>query len=1104
MHRMMEPVAFTPDQEGWNRLIAYALRCVEAESARAIAPLDTRPGDPPWYPLRGPEALVTGRADFVRAPAELARRLDGRRTDLPETIACGWPAVVTRNPDTGRLGVAPLFVVFAQPDRRDGAWTLAATTEPEFNLAALAASPERAAPAAEIAALPLPFGDPAAFAKVAVEAGVRLGFPDARGQSFNPDETAALAPAARPGVWNAAVAVIADRAGFFHQLHRELQTLSAVPDWHGTAAALLIGAEGAARREPSSPLAAPLRVNRSQREALDAMRTEPLSVVIGPPGTGKTQLVANAVANAWLDGETVLVTSTNNAAVDVAAERARRDIAPGLLVRTGNRNLKTQVAAQVSTAASWARSHDGLAPDAMLPRLTRTARERQALTAHADAVSALERELLRAAQRHQEAYGEWRRAAARLWPGNGARLERAALLAEWIDGGLRAAAESVEAASERAAHHRGETAEPADAARAEAWRAVDRAASALWSGGDSRAPAPSGGDAERLARKASRLETTFWFRQRRQRALRARLQCADGAPMREIGAWARAVEEWRARESDWAACDAEQRRLDGEHEAARAEMRLAAARSGAEADATAIALWRQAGLLASGIGDEIAKLNGELRVLTGDARSERPEAVEPADREWTEASRDTVRATVAECISRAEPGSVPAFSSVSPAAAPFAHAVKRAMSVYRGWASTSLSLAGNFPLEAGLFGLVIVDEASQCGVASVIPAAYRARRLAVVGDPNQLRPIATAGAAVLRRIARECDLEEDNLRERGLHHRDGSAYGAFEYALRSQRLRQPHLLSEHYRCHPHIAKWFNEAFYGGELVVLTDTSGFGGGRALTWRDEDAEAIRPERGGGWVNDAQAKAAADMLLELMGGDEDGLTAAVVTPYAAQADLIEREVKRRISEERLAEADLVCGTAHRLQGAERDVVVFSSVLSPSMPGYAAAWIERERHLLNVAASRARRTLAVIGHPGIDAGASPTLFALREHIRNVTESGTRGLAPAAFAVTASGAEKLAFEAMRARGLNPLAKMTVGGYELDFALIDGGARLNVEIDGKHHADRGADGARDAALAAEGWRVLRLPAWRCYSEPDAAAVDVAQEWEQARRRFRMT
>ena len=46
----------------------------------------------------------------------------------------------------------------------------------------------------------------------------------------------------------------------------------------------------------------------------------------GPPGTGKTQLVVNAVTNAWLEGEKVLVTSTNNAVVDVAVARAETDV----------------------------------------------------------------------------------------------------------------------------------------------------------------------------------------------------------------------------------------------------------------------------------------------------------------------------------------------------------------------------------------------------------------------------------------------------------------------------------------------------------------------------------------------------------------------------------------------------------------------------------------------------------------------------------------------------------------------------------------------------------------------------------------------------------
>ena len=83
-------------------------------------------------------------------------------------------------------------------------------------------------------------------------------------------------------------------------------------------------------RHPSAPLAAPLDCNQSQEETLERFRRDTLTIVTGPPGTGKTQLVVNAVANAWLDGDRVLVTSTNNGAVDVAVTRAAEDVSPRL------------------------------------------------------------------------------------------------------------------------------------------------------------------------------------------------------------------------------------------------------------------------------------------------------------------------------------------------------------------------------------------------------------------------------------------------------------------------------------------------------------------------------------------------------------------------------------------------------------------------------------------------------------------------------------------------------------------------------------------------------------------------------------------------------
>ena len=60
---------------------------------------------------------------------------------------------------------------------------------------------------------------------------------------------------------------------------------------------------------------------------------------------------------------------------------------------------------------------------------------------------------------------------------------------------------------------------------------------------------------------------------------------------------------------------------------------------------------------------------------------------------------------------------------------------------------TSLSARGRLPFEPGIFDLVVIDEASQCDIASALPLLYRARRAVIIGDPLQLKHVSTRGAA---------------------------------------------------------------------------------------------------------------------------------------------------------------------------------------------------------------------------------------------------------------------------------------------------------------------------------------------------------------------
>ena len=183
------------------------------------------------------------------------------------------------------------------------------------------------------------------------------------------------------GVYNAAVSVLTEASGFNVALVEELRELQTCEDWATTAAALLLRHGSAPEKDgrpPSGPLAAPLACNQSQEETLERLRRERLAIVTGPPGTGKTQLVVNAVTNAWLDGDKVLVTSTNNAAVDVAVARAESDIVSGLLMHTGNRAERDQVPNRITVASGRAAAHTGDRAEARA-RLKRVATERTQL-----------------------------------------------------------------------------------------------------------------------------------------------------------------------------------------------------------------------------------------------------------------------------------------------------------------------------------------------------------------------------------------------------------------------------------------------------------------------------------------------------------------------------------------------------------------------------------------------------------------------------------------------------------------------------------------------------------------------------------------------------
>jgi very-short-patch-repair endonuclease len=815
----------------------------------------------------------------------------------------------------------------------------------------------------------LPFGDAEATRARIIDVLETLGFDASR---IDPDTLTGRGTTAA-GVHNVAVAFRGPSNHATRALGEELAALRQRNDWQHTAARWLVesprGADDTGTGQAPSGLAAglppvtvrSLQLNDSQEQAVLAAGKSPVTVVTGPPGTGKSQLVAAVVANQWLAGRSVLVASTNNKAVDVAVDRCET-IDPALLVRTGNREKR----------------------DA-LPSLLEQLTGRGAT------------------------------------PGPSRNVIRRQLEAA--------------AAGREAVHRRLADRTATESALAQQILDVEALRTMLWG-----APAPGPVHHQRAAlrRAAHTLRRSRWFRGRRARRLLAAAQPTRPAVrVEDVVAWA----------------DAE----------VRADELIAR-------------------VSALGPADPVRDREELAAVTTA----------------WTEAGTTALLDTVQQQLHHGH-GALQQLSHLRAAARTArAAAIARTFPYVPGWACTTLAAQANFPLQAGLFDLLVIDEASQCSVADVLPLAYRARRILVVGDPNQLTPVVTLGRAAIHGIARTAGTTHVQMRAAAVSIGDDSAFTA--YVARSAGA--PHLLEEHYRCHPEIARFFNEQFYAGSLRILTDVTGPTSPRGLSFVDVPGSTRRGETGGAYNVD-EADAVVAWVLEH--GDEPG-TLGVVTPFAAQARLIDDRLRAALGAETYEAREVAVGTAHRFQGGERDVVLFSVVLAGAASPGTARWVELQRNLVNVAVSRARRALVVFGDKVALAGTPvPTLHALvrmasGEDAPIPLEQPLNDLHEVA--ALHSEAERRLYAALCRAGVSARLKPVVEGYELDFAVDTPAGPVNVEVDGVHHTDdrgrqRRQDLARDKILESLGWRVLRVPAWQCLSRPEQTAAALVRQLGQA-------
>ena len=826
-------------------------------------------------------------------------------------------------------------------------------------------------------------------------------------------EGAPLSRLSRPGIYNRAVLFTASRSPFTYGLEVELRKLAQLDDEsvRDTALGLWLRGETVETAPPrESPILELLPLNSEQRQAVVQSLAAPLTVVTGPPGTGKSQVVVALLANMAWQGGSVLFASKNNHAVDVVETRANGLGPHPLLLRLGRDEHQAKLADNLTAILAESSSPDDAAGYTWLRRIHEETRSRFAAVQNEIRQVAALRNTVDERERASE--------PARALFGAERFAEFRTLDAEGIRGRLAALEAAIYGARE------------ARLLQPRRFRRVAEAGAALQP------------DAERLGVPRPKYEDWEEFA----RAMAERLD------------WAARVHQY------WQAFD-ELRQARPMELLAQDLTKIAE-----ESAQNSLELWRRwLKLWPSRWNPEQRKLLSEYVSLL--------QMIVSGDRFDEGAGRKVFRRYYVL---------FPKVTRLLPC-----------------WSVTSLSARGRLPFTPGCFDLVVIDEASQCDIASALPLLFRAKRAVIIGDPLQLKHVSTVAPQEDRMLLAAHELAEG---------RAAWAYSVnslFDLARSLCRHEDIVNLRDHHRSHRDIIGFSNRHFYRGGLRVATDHAALNrpqtSGPAVRWVEAQGKVTRPPRGGA-LNVKEAEAVVAEVRKLV--TESGYRGAVgvVTPFRAQANRI-RTLAHQDPElsGKLAALEFVVDTVHGFQGDERDVIFFSPVVSTGMAESTLRFLKSHGNLFNVAITRARSELVVVGNmqAALDSGVGYLAsFAEYAHGLKPKASGrSDSAAPGAeYPMVAhpelvSEWERRFYRTLYEAGLRPVPQFEEAPYMLDLALFDGERRLDIEIDGENY-HRNWDGElcrrdeiRSRRLSDLGWEIMRL--W-VYELRDDMAGSVAR------------
>ncbi len=267
------------------------------------------------------------------------------------------------------------------------------------------------------------------------------------------------------------------------------------------------------------------------------------------------------------------------------------------------------------------------------------------------------------------------------------------------------------------------------------------------------------------------------------------------------------------------------------------------------------------------------------------------------------------------------------------------------------WLTNLSEVKDVLPFRKEMFDVVIIDEATQCDIASCLPLMQRAKRVVFAGDPNQLRHVSFLSRGIQNLYKTKYQL--NGIPDSKLNYRDKSVLDVAMGALQSGT--QVAMLDEHYRSIAPIIAFSNSHFYDNDLRVMTERP-----------DETERGVyliqcNGVRGKNGTNSKEAEKLLEDVKKCILMEKElrpGLcsTIGILSPFRAQVDLLAKMVLDNLQIEDIEKHHIRVGTAYSFQGEERDVMYLSFALDAQSHHSAFIHINKP-DVFNVAITRARK---------------------------------------------------------------------------------------------------------------------------------------------------